>query len=424
MRIKDVVKLTGLTEKTIRFYEEKLLITPEKEIINGREFRSYSDRDIEALNLTANLRKLDFSVADILKMRSQPESIPEVFREYCVKITNEVNSKKGIIEKLEQIDFTSVAEIEDLAVKLKGMTEGRPLPKADIEFDFHKLDGLTREELHQEVLDYQEREYKRSRVKIRNTKIIFVLSQIIFAAFSVLTIYTLNFLGYIQAYYDNTAWVKLLIPVFALLISGAIYVFVKVIRRIAQIKEENLFYYAIKICRNAIVIIVIILLIGTAVQLQELKSMKDLRDRTGDDIAAEWNTIEKMTHYVEQYLTYEKDELGESGLHYSLYVNQTCYHYAYHGCGDTLHTKMYDLLISCYDPAFKELVYEDGYSDKAETASMLKELNSELNKISIEILRKSTEEKADLARYDNPAAVDMRARINKLVDKYCVGNWR
>ena len=39
MKIKEVSEKTGLTKKTIRFYEEEGLIQPEKTYYNGRTYR-------------------------------------------------------------------------------------------------------------------------------------------------------------------------------------------------------------------------------------------------------------------------------------------------------------------------------------------------------------------------------------------------
>ena len=47
MKIKEVASVTGLTEKTIRFYEEKQLITPEIHMVGERRFREYREQNIK-----------------------------------------------------------------------------------------------------------------------------------------------------------------------------------------------------------------------------------------------------------------------------------------------------------------------------------------------------------------------------------------
>ena len=44
MQIKDVCRRTGLTERTVRFYIEKELLSPEKTWRNGREYLNFSEK--------------------------------------------------------------------------------------------------------------------------------------------------------------------------------------------------------------------------------------------------------------------------------------------------------------------------------------------------------------------------------------------
>ncbi|EMB7753633.1 Cu(I)-responsive transcriptional regulator [Serratia marcescens] len=55
MNISDVAKKTGLTSKTIRFYEEKALITAPIRSDNG--YRHYSARHVEELTLLRQARQ-------------------------------------------------------------------------------------------------------------------------------------------------------------------------------------------------------------------------------------------------------------------------------------------------------------------------------------------------------------------------------
>ncbi len=66
MTIKDAEKLTGLTIKSIRYYEEKGLISIGRNKDN--DYRNYSKEDIERLKLIKILRYIDFSTEDISVM--------------------------------------------------------------------------------------------------------------------------------------------------------------------------------------------------------------------------------------------------------------------------------------------------------------------------------------------------------------------
>lgn len=67
LQIGEVATRTGLTQRTLRFYEEKGLLTPAARMEGG--FRLYSETDIERLQLIKQLRDLlGFSLADIKEM--------------------------------------------------------------------------------------------------------------------------------------------------------------------------------------------------------------------------------------------------------------------------------------------------------------------------------------------------------------------
>ena len=66
MNISDVAKKTGLTSKTIRFYEEKGLVTPPLRSENG--YRSYSSKHIEELTLLRQARQVGFNLEECREM--------------------------------------------------------------------------------------------------------------------------------------------------------------------------------------------------------------------------------------------------------------------------------------------------------------------------------------------------------------------
>lgn len=66
MTIKEVEKLTGLTAKSIRYYEDKGLIKVERNEEN--DYRSYSEADVNRLKKIKLLRYLEFSVEEVKTM--------------------------------------------------------------------------------------------------------------------------------------------------------------------------------------------------------------------------------------------------------------------------------------------------------------------------------------------------------------------
>ena len=140
MKIKEAARATGLTEKTIRYYESRGLVVPAARELNGRSFRDYSEADVEALRTVATLRRARFSVEQIARMREDPDCIPDVVRGYA-KNVEEAHAVLGrLLELLEREDLTDAADAEELAARLRPATETIPLPKQDLRFHFRLLD--------------------------------------------------------------------------------------------------------------------------------------------------------------------------------------------------------------------------------------------------------------------------------------------
>ena len=62
MKMKQVCQLTGLTERTIRFYVEKELCAPETRWMDQRKYYDFSKENVEELRQAAELRKAYFSI--------------------------------------------------------------------------------------------------------------------------------------------------------------------------------------------------------------------------------------------------------------------------------------------------------------------------------------------------------------------------
>ena len=115
-KIKDVCRLTGLTEKTIRFYISQKLISPRIE--NGLHYKSYyfSDSDIQQLRDISALRSADFSIANIQQMMNDPNSIPSLLAEKEMVLKDKISTMQSIqdvIQNLtidEQTDFSKIAD--------------------------------------------------------------------------------------------------------------------------------------------------------------------------------------------------------------------------------------------------------------------------------------------------------------------------
>ena len=70
MKISDVAKLTGVTVRTLHYYDEIGLLKPSE--VTQAGYRVYNDTDLEVLQQILFFRELDFSLEDIRKIMQNP----------------------------------------------------------------------------------------------------------------------------------------------------------------------------------------------------------------------------------------------------------------------------------------------------------------------------------------------------------------
>ena len=149
MKIKEVSERTGLTKKTIRYYEAEGLLSPEKQWQNGREYRNYSEADIQRLTKIAALRRARFSVEEIRHIHEVPGDIPEIFQSYRRRLQQEQVDLSAILAVINNITSETLTSEDTLISQMKPATVGLPLPAVDLNPHFRYLDEM--EELSQMV---------------------------------------------------------------------------------------------------------------------------------------------------------------------------------------------------------------------------------------------------------------------------------
>lgn len=140
MKLKEVCEATGLTRKTIRLYEEKGLLVPQKEARNGREYREYSQEDVETLREIATLRRAWFTMDEISRMQQDPETIREIFPQYLQWLEAQQQTLRQLLTAARAIDPQQVKSVAELSWKMKE-AEKMPLPQTDVKPKFRYLDA-------------------------------------------------------------------------------------------------------------------------------------------------------------------------------------------------------------------------------------------------------------------------------------------
>ncbi len=131
MKIKDVEKLTGLTAKSIRYYESKNLIIVARNEENS--YRDYTEADVSRLRWIKMFRYLDFSIEEIENLLSYDEAgIKEALRQkadtfskqknlcedkqnLCLSLAKDYANGSTVVEKYnDTIDFLESDEMSEL----------------------------------------------------------------------------------------------------------------------------------------------------------------------------------------------------------------------------------------------------------------------------------------------------------------------
>jgi DNA-binding transcriptional MerR regulator len=102
VKIQELTQKTGVSAKTIRYYEEiGLLPDPAR---GENNYRQYDERDVERLRLVAGARRLDLSleeIREILDLRDHREAPCRVLLERLEQKADEI---AGRIRNLQQME--------------------------------------------------------------------------------------------------------------------------------------------------------------------------------------------------------------------------------------------------------------------------------------------------------------------------------
>ncbi|KOO15767.1 MerR family transcriptional regulator [Vibrio xuii] len=113
MNIGAVSKLTGLSSKSIRLYEDKGLITPPSRSDAG--YREYSEQQVQQLNLISRAKNAGFSLLEckeFVQLASNPN-----------RKSSEVKAKAK--EKLAEVEV-KIKELKEIERQLKSWVSACP----------------------------------------------------------------------------------------------------------------------------------------------------------------------------------------------------------------------------------------------------------------------------------------------------------
>jgi len=142
MKINEVSKLTGLTAKTIRFYESRGLISPASDEHGGKRWRDYSETDVKQLEIVSELRRALFPVKDIKAMLDDPRQLPDILSSHRAALDEMYESLGTLRTALCSSEAENASNAAMLADALSSATVELPLPAIDLKPRFKHIDEL------------------------------------------------------------------------------------------------------------------------------------------------------------------------------------------------------------------------------------------------------------------------------------------
>ena len=148
MTRKEVCTATGLSIKTLRLYEEKGLIAPERQYRNGREYRVYTPELVAQLQQIATLRRALFTMDEIKTMQQNPDTIPGIFEDYRQWLAAQETQFRALRQAAGQVNAQALHSVDSLLSGMEQAASQMPLPQMDIKPDFKHIDAMEEPPRH------------------------------------------------------------------------------------------------------------------------------------------------------------------------------------------------------------------------------------------------------------------------------------
>jgi MerR family transcriptional regulator, thiopeptide resistance regulator len=125
MKVGQLARRTGLTVRTLHYYEEIGLLTPSRRTETGH--RMYGAEDIARLQQILSLRQLGFALEDIRGCLDGPDfSLAEVLRLHLSRLREQMESQQQLLRRLESLaEHVRAAEtvsVDELLQTIQVMT--------------------------------------------------------------------------------------------------------------------------------------------------------------------------------------------------------------------------------------------------------------------------------------------------------------
>ena len=100
-QMKDLIEQFGLTRDTIKYYEKRGLITPER---SKAKYRIYSEEDVKRIQHISELKKMGFTLEECKQLLSndEAEEVEKVLQSVEEKLRNEIEILNQQLKSLQK----------------------------------------------------------------------------------------------------------------------------------------------------------------------------------------------------------------------------------------------------------------------------------------------------------------------------------
>ena len=127
MKIGEVAKRTGLTEKAIRVYVDNGLVTPTIEQTTHRNSYDFTEANVRELERIGIFRKAGFSIFEISVIQREPHRLPELIRSKQDSLAIEAEFRYKVQEIFKRLSTEEMGNPNRLAEALRPAVEERKL---------------------------------------------------------------------------------------------------------------------------------------------------------------------------------------------------------------------------------------------------------------------------------------------------------
>jgi len=125
LQVGELAKQTGISIRTLRYYDEIGLLVPSHRTEGG--YRLYSEADIARLQQILSLRQLGFALKEIRECLENPDfSLPNVINLYLARLQEQMAVSQSLFTKLstlaQQLQTSRSASVDDLLQIMENLT--------------------------------------------------------------------------------------------------------------------------------------------------------------------------------------------------------------------------------------------------------------------------------------------------------------